>query len=57
MLGGAEPISTSGNRESPPADLFTSPAASAFEKDGIRRARRSYIFVHFVCGVHDNYTN
>ena len=43
--------------ETPPADLFTSPAASAFKKDGVRRARRSYIFVHFVYGVHDNYTH
>ena len=51
MIGGAVTI------ETPPADLFTSPAASAFEKDAVRRARRSYIFVHFVCGVHDNYTN
>ena len=41
----------------PPADLFTSPAASAFKKDGERRARQSYIFLHFVYGVHDNYTN
>ena len=45
----------------PPADLFTSPAttnsASAFEKDGVRRARRSYGFVHFLCYVHDNPTN
>ena len=56
-LGGAVPISTSSNREPPPADLFTSPSASAFEKDGIQRARRSYISVHFVYGVHHNYTN
>ena len=44
----------------PPADLFrslaTTNSASAFEKDGIRRAR-SYIFAHFIYGVHDNYTN
>ena len=44
-----------------PADLFMSPAtttsASAFEKDGIGRERQSYIFVHFVYGVYDNYTN
>ena len=37
--------------EPPPADLFTSPAASAFKKDGVRRVRRSYIFVHFVWGT------
>ena len=43
--------------EPPPADPFTSPTASAFEKDAVRRARGSYIFVHFVYGVHDNYTN
>ena len=43
--------------ETPPADLSTSPAASAFEKDGVRRTRRSYIFVHLVYDVHDNYTN
>ena len=43
--------------ETPPADLFMSPAASAFKKYGVRRARRSYIFTHFVYGVHDNYTN
>ena len=41
----------------PPADLFTSPAASAFVKDGVRRAKQSYIFVHSIYGVHDNYTN
>ena len=57
MIGGALPISTSGNREPPPADLFMSSDASAFEKDGVQRARRNYIFVHFLYGVHDNYTN
>ena len=35
----------------------TTNSSSAFEKDGVRRARRSYIFVHFIYGVHDNYTN
>ena len=43
--------------EQPPADQFMSPAASASEKYALRRARRSYIFVHFVYVVHDNYTN
>ena len=43
--------------ETTPADLFTSPAASAFKKDGVQRARQRYIVVHFVYGVHDNYTN
>ena len=43
--------------EPPPADLFMSPAASAFKKDGVRRARQSYILVQFIYGLYDNYTN
>ena len=55
-MGGAVPISTNGNRATSICPL-TSPAttnsASAFKKDGVRRARRTYIFVHFVYGVHN----
>ena len=58
-IGGAVPISTSGNRNTSSWPLYVT-SNNKLQRHSIKMAyeeRDEHIFVHFVYGVHDNYTN